>query len=222
MTVILVADDDPAMLATLDKGLRRAGFETRAVSTGADAVDGARDPEVALVLLDIGLPDVDGMRVLAMMRSIRPELPVLLVTGRDATGDVVRGLGSGADDYITKPFAFDELVARVQARLRIAGAATPTVLRHGHVSLDLLTRTATVDGRRVELSGREFTLAEELFRHPGRLFDRRELLSTVWGLETDTGSNVVDVYVRYLRRKLGEDVIETVRGLGYRLGGTGG
>jgi DNA-binding response OmpR family regulator len=218
MTVILVADDDPAMLATLDKGMRAAGFETRAASTGLEAVEAARDPAVRLVLLDVGLPDVDGVGALVMMRAARPDLPVLLVTGRDATGEVVRGLSSGADDYITKPFAFEELVARVRARLRIVGAAAPLVLHHGGVTLDLLARTATVNGREVELSGREFTLAEQFFRHPGQLFERAALLSVVWGYDTDPGSNVVDVYVGYLRRKLGEDVIQTVRGLGYRLG----
>jgi DNA-binding response OmpR family regulator len=218
MTVILIADDDDAMGALLEKGLRRSGFETRRVDTGVAAVEASRDESVALVLLDIGLPDVDGVGAMVMMRALRPGLPILLVTGHDAPADVLRGFQSGADDYVTKPFEFDVLVARVRSRLRIAAGGIPTVLHHGAVSLDLLTRVAQVDGRVVELSAREFALAEAFLRQPGRILDRTELLRSVWGFETDSGSNVVDVYVGYVRRKLGEDLVETVRGLGYRLG----
>jgi len=218
MTVILIADDDDAMAALLEKGLRRSGFETRRVDTGVAAVEASRDESVALVLLDIGLPDVDGVGAMVMMRALRPGLPILLVTGHDAPAEVLRGFQSGADDYVTKPFEFDVLVARVRSRLRIAAGGIPTALHHGTVSLDLLTRVAQVDGRVVELSAREFALAEAFLRQPGRILDRAELLRSVWGFETDSGSNVVDVYVGYVRRKLGEDLIETVRGLGYRLG----
>jgi DNA-binding response OmpR family regulator len=218
MTVILIADDDDAMAALLKKGLRRSGFETRRVDTGVAAVEASRDESVALVLLDIGLPDVDGVGAMVMMRALRPGLPILLVTGHDAPAEVLRGFKSGADDYVTKPFEFDVLVARVRSRLRIAAGGIPTVLHHGPVSLDLLTRVAQVDGRIVELSAREFALAEAFLRQPGRILDRAELLRSVWGFETDSGSNVVDVYVGYVRRKLGEDLVETVRGLGYRLG----
>jgi len=218
MTVILIADDDDAMAALLEKGLRRSGFETRRVDTGVAAVEASREESVALVLLDIGLPDVDGVGAMVMMRALRPGLPILLVTGHDAPAEVLRGFQSGADDYVTKPFEFDVLVARVRSRLRIAAGGIPTALHHGTVSLDLLTRVAQVDGRVVELSAREFALAEAFLRQPGRILDRAELLRSVWGFETDSGSNVVDVYVGYVRRKLGEDLIETVRGLGYRLG----
>ena len=221
MSVILIADDDDAMAALLDKGLRRAGFATRRVDTGAAAVEAAQDEDVDLVLLDIGLPDVDGVGAMVMMRALRPGLPVLLVTGHDTPADVLRGFESGADDYVTKPFEFDELVARVRARLRIAAGGIPTTLHHGTVTLDLLTRVARVGGRSVDLSAREFELAEAFLRHPGRILARDELLRRIWGFETDPGSNVVDVYVGYLRRKLGDDLVETVRGLGYRLGARG-
>ena len=220
MTVILIADDDAAMAALLDKGLRRAGFETRVVGDGVSAVEGSRSEDVGLVLLDVGLPDVDGVGAMVMMRALRPTLPILLVTGHDTSADVLRGFESGADDYITKPFEFDELVARVRSRLRISSGGTPTTLHHRAVTLDLLTRVASVDGRVVELSAREFALAEVFLRHPGRILERADLLRRIWGFDTDPGSNVVDVYIGYLRRKLGDDVIETVRGLGYRLGGS--
>jgi len=217
MTVILIADDDERTAALLDRGLRRAGFATIVVATGVAAVEAARDG-VDLVLLDIGLPDVDGVSAMVTMRAVRPNLPVLLVTGLDTPADLLRGFEAGADDYITKPFHFDELVARVRSRLRISAGGMPLNLRHGRVALDLLTRVATVDGRPVELSVREFALAQEFLRHPGRLLGRDELLRKVWGFEADPGSNVVDVYVGYLRRKLGDDLVTTVRGLGYRLG----
>lgn len=222
MSVILIADDDDAMAALLDKGLRRSGFETRRAHTGVAAVEAARGEEVDLVLLDIGLPDVDGVGAMVMMRAIRPSLPILLVTGYDTPADVLRGFASGADDYVTKPFEFDVLLARVRSRLRIAAGGIPTELHHGAVTLDLLTRVVTVGGRVVDLSTREFALAEAFLRQPGHILERTDLLRRIWGFETDPGSNVVDVYVGYLRRKLGDDLIETVRGLGYRLGGRAG
>lgn len=218
MSVILIADDDDAMAAMLDKGMRRAGFETRRADTGVAAVEAARDAEVDLVLLDVGFPDVDGVGAMVMMRALRPGLPILLVTAHDTPADVLRGFEAGADDYVTKPFDFDELVARVRSRLRIAAGGISTVLNHGAVTLDLLTRVASVDGHVVDLSAREFDLAAAFLRQPGRILERSELLRRIWGFETDPGSNVVDVYVGYLRRKLGDDLVETVRGLGYRLG----
>lgn len=218
MTVILIVDDDVAMSALIEKGLRRAGFETRVVGDGVAAIEAVRDGGIDLVLLDIGLPEVDGVGAMVMMRALRPQLAVLLVTGHDTAEDVLRGFASGADDYITKPFEFEELVARVRSRLRIAAGAVPTVLHHGRVTLDLSTRVVTVDGRVVELSAREFALAEEFLKHPGRILERSELLDRVWGPTTELASNVLDVYVGYLRRKLGDEVVETVRGLGYRLG----
>ncbi len=144
-------------------------------------------------------------------------MPVLILSARDDVADKVGGLERGADDYLTKPFRFEELLARVRVRLRDEGTAEATVLRHGEVTLDLRTRRASVDGRTIELSVREFTMLETFLRHAGQVLSREQLLSHVWGYDYDPGSNVVDVYVGYLRRKLGRDRIQTVRGMGYLL-----
>jgi two-component system, OmpR family, copper resistance phosphate regulon response regulator CusR len=142
---------------------------------------------------------------------------VVILTARDSVEDTVAGFEGGADDYVAKPFRFEELLARVRARLREDGVAEPTVLRVGEASLDLRTRRLTVGGRTLELTAREFAMAEMFFRHPGQVLSREQLLSHVWGYDYDPGSNVVEVYVRYLRQKLGESWITTVRGMGYRL-----
>ncbi len=165
---------------------------------------------------------MNGHEVLRAMRARGEAMPVIILTARDGVDDTVAGLQGGADDYVTKPFRFEELLARIRLRLRDGAAPESTVLLAGGVSLDLRSRRASVagsDGRRqvVELTAREFALAEVFLRHPGQVLSREQLLSHVWGYDFDPGSNVVDVYVRYLRRKLGESVIETVRGMGYRL-----
>jgi DNA-binding response OmpR family regulator len=172
---------------------------------------------VDLLILDLGLPGLDGLAALAQIRARGDRLPVLVLTARDAVKDRVTGLDLGADDYMTKPFSFEELLARIRARLRDPGHAAASVLTAGPVVLDLLRRTVTVDGNEVQLTMREFVLAETLMRHPGQVLSREQLLDRVWGLSHDPGSNVVDVYVGYLRRKLGADLIQTVRGMGYRL-----
>ena len=171
-----------------------------------------------LVVLDRGLPDGDGLEVLRELRRSERSVPVIVLTARDAVADTVAGLDQGADDYMTKPFSFEELLARVRARLRAdrTPAAAP-VLEVGGATLDLRTRRAQVDGRTVDLSAREFALAEALFRHPGQVLSRTQLLDQVWGYDYDPGSNVVEVYVGYLRKKLGKARIESVRGMGYRL-----
>jgi DNA-binding response OmpR family regulator len=168
------------------------------------------------MILDLGLPGRDGLEVLAEMRGRGERMPVIVLTARDAVPDRVAGLERGADDYVTKPFSFDELLARVRARLRDDRGGEPTMLRAGGITLDLRTRRADVEGRSVELTAREYALAETFMRHPGQVLSREQLLSHVWGYDFDPGSNVVEVYVRYLRRKLGEERIETVRGMGYR------
>ena len=163
-------------------------------------------------------------RISQQLRGAGSKLPVIALTARDSVSDTVRGLEGGADDYMPKPFRFDELLARVRLRLRdrsdttaTGGAGNQNVLEHRGVRLDLHRREATRDGATVELSAREFALAEMFLRHPGQVLSREQLLSHVWGYEFDPGSNVVDVYVGYLRKKLGSDVIRTVRGMGYRL-----
>jgi DNA-binding response OmpR family regulator len=169
------------------------------------------------MILDLGLPGKDGKEALAEIRARGERLPVIILTARSGIADTVAGLEGGADDYMTKPFSFEELLARVKVRMRDPGIPEADELTAGDVALELKTRKARVGGREVELSAREFILAETFLRHPGQVLSREQLLSNVWGYDFDPGSNVVDVYVGYLRRKLGKDVIETVRGMGYRL-----
>lgn len=217
MTNILMAEDERKIAAFVEKGLRAKGFTTTVVGDGEAAYQYARSGLFDLMILDLGLPIRDGMSVLRALRAQGSTLPVIILTARDTVQDTVSGLQSGADDYLRKPFAFDELLARVQLRLRSAGAPPePTVLHAGPVSLDLQTRRARVHDAWVELTAREFALAEQFMRHPDQVLTREQLLSRVWGLAFDPGSNVIDVYVRYLRTKLGDDRIETVRGVGYR------
>jgi DNA-binding response OmpR family regulator len=151
------------------------------------------------------------------MRARGERMPVVVLTARDGVEETVRSLEGGADDYVTKPFRFEELLARIRVRLRDGQTSETTVLRAGEITLDLRTRRAALDDKVVELTAREFALLETLLRHAGQVMSREQLLSHVWGYDFDPGSNVVDVYVRYLRGKLGTDVIETVRGMGYRL-----
>jgi two-component system, OmpR family, copper resistance phosphate regulon response regulator CusR len=214
---ILVVEDEPRVVAFLEKGLKAAGYTTLAVGDGRSAASMARDDDFDLVVLDIGLPGIDGFEVLRQIRERGERMPVIILTARDSVHDTVSGLDSGADDYLTKPFRFEELLARVRARLRHDGTAEPTDLRAGSVSLDPRARRVTHDGRPIDLSAREFALLETLMRHPDQVLSREQLLSQVWGYDFDPGSNVVDVYVGYLRKKLRPDLIETVRGIGYRL-----
>lgn len=217
MSRILVVEDEPRIASFLEKGLRTAGFATVVVDDGDRAVQIARDADFDLVLLDVGLPGRDGFTVLRELRTRGERMPVILLTARDGVAERVGGLDAGADDYVTKPFSFEELLARVRARLRDTGSEVPTTLVVGGVSLDLLSRTATVLGRAVELTAQEFALTEVFLRHPQQVLSREQLLSQVWGYNYDPGSNIVDVYVGYLRRKLGKDIVHTVRGMGYRL-----
>ncbi len=219
MNRILIAEDEERVAAFVEKGLRANGYTTTTVGDGPTAVAVARDDDFDLLILDLGLPGLDGIAVLRTMRAQGRRMPVVILSARDDVADKVDGLERGADDYVTKPFRFEELLARVRVRLRDEGTAEQTVLREGGVALDLRTRRATVGGRTVELSAREFTMLEVLMRHAGQVLSREQLLSHVWGYDFDPGSNVVDVYVGYLRRKLGKERIATVRGMGYALDG---
>jgi len=214
---ILIAEDEARIASFIEKGLRSNGFTPTVVSDGRAALDYAMSGQFDLLVLDIGLPLLDGFTVLRRLRHSRNDVPVIILTARGALADTVAGLEGGADDYMSKPFSFEELLARVRLRLRDDRAPETTVLTAGDLSLDLRTRRASTGGRMVDLSAREFALAETFLRNPGQVLSREQLLSHVWGYDFDPGSNVVDVYVRYLRRKLGADRIETVRGMGYRL-----
>jgi two-component system, OmpR family, copper resistance phosphate regulon response regulator CusR len=214
---ILIAEDEYRIASFLEKGLRANGFTTAVVVDGHAAAAAARDGEFDLLILDLGLPGQDGLDALAEIRRRGDHLPVIVLTAREGVPDRVAGLEGGADDYVTKPFSFEELLARIRVRLRDAGSEEQTLLRAGDLVLDLRTRRASVGERAVELTAREYGLLEVFLRHPDQVLSREQLLSHVWGYDFDPGSNVVEVYVRYLRKKLGDSIIETVRGMGYRL-----
>ncbi|APU22444.1 response regulator transcription factor [Actinoalloteichus sp. GBA129-24] len=217
MTRVLIAEDEARIAAFIDKGLRANGFVTTVVGDGEAALASASSGDHDLMVLDIGLPGRDGFEVLRALRRGRITLPVIILTARDSVHDTVAGLEGGADDYMTKPFRFEELLARVRLRVRSVDRVPDlSVLHAGDLSLDLRTRRARLPGRLVDLTAREFALLELFLRHAGQVLAREQILSHVWGYDFDPGSNVVDVYVRTLRRKLGADRIVTVRGMGYR------
>jgi DNA-binding response OmpR family regulator len=217
MSRILIAEDEPRIASFLEKGLSASGFATTVARSGSEALRLLRRGEFDLLILDVGLPEKDGFEVLEELRGSGSRIPVVILTARDAVSDTVAGFEGGADDYVTKPFRFEELLARVRARLREERAPAETELRVGDLQLDLRTRQVRVGGVLVELSAREFALAELFFRHPGQVLSREQILSAVWGYDFDPGSNVVDVYVGYLRKKIGRERIAAIRRMGYRL-----
>lgn len=217
MARILIAEDEARIASFVNKGLSANGFSVTVVGDGLSAYDYACTGDFDLMILDIGLPGLDGFGVLRKLRDTGNQIPVIILTARDSVQDTVSGLEGGADDYMPKPFRFEELLARVRVRLSNSRPADLTVLSYGGLQLDLRTRQATVGDRIIDLSAREFALAETFLRHPGQVLTREQLLSHVWGYDFDPESNVVDVYVRYLRRKLGAERFATLRGMGYRL-----
>lgn len=223
MTHILVIEDEVRISAFVEKGLRAAGYTVSVVASGHEGLALARYGAVDLVVLDIGLPDMDGFELLTRLRAAGAEVPVIILTARDAAADRVAGLEGGANDYMAKPFSFAELLARIKLRLRPTSAAgaqpgPSSQLSARGITLDLQAHSVAAGGAHHELSAREFALMAAFLRSPQQVLSREILLEQVWGYSHDPGSNIVDVYVRYLRRKLGSQVIETVRGLGYRLG----
>ena len=220
---ILVVEDDRKVASFIKKGLEEEGHTVDVAADGAQAVERATDGSVwDLLVLDVMLPKRDGFSVLKALREDGVKAPVLMLTARDAVGDRVTGLDLGADDYLTKPFAFEELLARVRALLRRGAGGRPApVLRVGDLTLNPATREVRRGTRRVELTAREHTLLEYFMRSPGRVLSRPLLAQHVWGLDFDSESNVVDVYVGYLRRRIeapGErKLLHTVRGVGYVL-----
>ncbi|OKH40008.1 DNA-binding response regulator [[Phormidium ambiguum] IAM M-71] len=220
MNRILIAEDETHIVSFLEKGFKANGFSTAVAKNGHETVLMARSEDFDLLILDIGIPGKNGWIVLEELRKRGEEMPIVILTARDGVKDKVAGLEGGADDYVTKPFGFEELLARVRLRLRDKRSpkvAEEMILKANDIVLDLHKRQVKVSDRFVELSAREFTLAEIFLNHPGELLSREELLDRVWGYDYDPGSNIVDVYVGYLRKKLGGDRIETVRGKGYRL-----
>ncbi len=220
MNRILITEDEPRIAAFLEKGLRANGFTTTVVENGDEAIGLVQTGEFDLLILDLGLSGKDGWTVLEELRGQGEQLPIIILTARDDVRDTVAALEGGANDYITKPFRFEELLARVRVQLRnspLSRRQDEMVLSANDVVLDLRTRQVQIGDRTIELSAKEFTLAETFLRHPGQVMSREQLLSHVWGYDYDPGSNIVDVYVGYLRKKLGSDLIETVRGMGYRL-----
>jgi two-component system, OmpR family, response regulator QseB len=220
MPHILIAEDEVRIASFIEKGLRSHGFTTSVATNAAAVLQLTQYNECDLLLLDLGLPGKDGLKILEELRGQGVNLPIIILTARDDIDDKVAGLELGADDYMTKPFQFAELLVRVRLRLRKAPESSTNTdsmqLVAGHITLDLRTRKAYIDGQEIELPGREFNLAETFFRHPRQVLSRTQLLDRVWGYDYDSGSNVVDVYVGYLRKKLGNNSIETVRGVGYR------
>lgn len=218
---ILVVDDDSRIAASLRRALIYEGYEVTVAGDGREALARAQERMPDLVVLDLMLPEIDGLEVCRRLRA-DGDVPILMLTARDTTADRVRGLDSGGDDYLVKPFAYEELLARVRALLRRGrGASTVTALRFADLSLDPGTREVRRGSRTIPLTALEFELLQYLLRNPRQVFSRTQILDAVWGFDTGAVSNVVDVYVGYLRAKLEEAgeprLIQTVRGVGYTL-----
>ncbi len=212
---ILLAEDDPQLGDGLTVGLRQAGFAVDWVRDGAAADHALGSEAFDLLVLDLGLPKLEGMSVLARLRQRGQALPVLVLTARDATGDKIAGLDAGADDYLVKPVDVDELAARIRALTRRAAGRAAPVLHHGVLTLDPAARTVTLDGAAVELSAREFSLLQTLLESAGRVLTRAQLEQSLYGWRDEPDSNALEVHIHHLRRKLGSDFIRTLRGVGY-------
>jgi len=214
---LLVVDDEARFTTALRRGLVAEGFTVEVAADGVSGLELARHGEFDAVLLDVMLPRLSGYDVVRTLRTEENWVPVLMLSAKDGEHDQADGLDYGADDYLTKPFSFVVLTARLRALVRRTPQARPPVLSAGNVTLDPATRLVTVDGEPVELTPREFGLLEYLLRRPGQVLTKTDILDHVWDRAAELGPNVVEVYVGYLRRKLGQDLVETVRGVGYRL-----
>jgi DNA-binding response OmpR family regulator len=217
MSRILIAEDDLGIVSFVQKGLRAAGYATAVAEDGETALLMARTGGFDMIVLDIGLPVMDGFTVLQRLREEQVTTPVIVLTARDSVTDRVHGLEGGANDYMTKPFQFAELLARVRLRLQDPAPGQAAILRAAGLALDLRARQVDTGAETVDLSGREFALLEVFMRHADQILSREQLLGHVWGYDFDPASNVVDVYVRALRQKIGADRVQTLRGSGYRL-----
>ena len=214
---ILLAEDDPMLGAGVERGLQQAGFRVDWVRSGASAETALQTHDYDLLLLDIGLPQLDGLQLLRQLRASGRSLPVLIVSARDTVGDRVGGLNLGADDYLTKPFDLDEMIARIHALVRRRSGRAAPEMRLGPLVLEPLQRTATLDGATLNLSPREYDLLLALMERPGAVLSRDQLESRLYGWKDEIGSNAVEVHLHHLRRKLGSAWIRNVRGVGYKL-----
>jgi two-component system response regulator MprA len=218
---ILVVDDEPAVREAVDRALRVEGYETELAADGAQALEALADRAPDALVLDLLMPHVDGLEVCRRLRAAGDRTPVLVLTARDAVPDRVRGLDAGADDYLVKPFALEELLARLRALLRRGGAERGETLRYADVELDALGHTVRRGRRPIELTRTEFLLLELFLHHPRQVLTRSQIFERVWGYDFGPGSNSLEVYVGYLRRKLEADgeprLLQTVRGVGYVL-----
>jgi heavy metal response regulator len=220
---ILLVEDDKHIVGFLKRGLEEEGYVVEVASDGEEGLELARDGELDLIVLDILLPKVDGFEVCRRLRQAGNTTPVLMLTAKDDVEDRVRGLDLGADDYLVKPFAFEELLARIRALMRRHRNAEGAILRVGDLTINLLTREVKRGDQVIELTTREFELLKFLAHHPGRVFTRTQILEHVWGYDFEYSSNIVDVYIKYLREKIDRPferkLIHTVRGVGYKLQG---
>jgi len=220
---ILVVEDEQRIAVFIKQGLEEEGYAVDVAYDGEEALDWAAMVDYDLIVLDVLLPKKNGIQTCRDLRAQGNKVPVLMLTARDAVEDRVRGLDSGADDYLVKPFAFQELLARIRALLRRSGEVKTTRLQVGDLMLDTLTHRATRGERAIELTAREYAILEFLMRHPGQVLSRTQIAEHVWNYDFYSTSNVVDVYIRYLRRKVDEgfdvNLIETVRGVGYKIEG---
>ena len=216
---VLVVQDEAPVASFIKRGLEAEGFAVRTACDGAEGLELSRSLDFDLIVLDLDLPTVTGDEILSRLRATGSSVPVIVLTAQDAIPHRVDMLNAGADDFVTKPCSFDELLARIRARLRTADQTVSTTVSHGRVTIDVGTREAHIGGRAVELTHREFALLETLMHHAGQVMSQPQLLDQVWGYDRDPSSNVVEVYVGYLRKKLKPDVVETVRGAGYRFRG---
>lgn len=217
MSHILIVEDDPRISSFIVKGLKSAGYTSTLIDEGRSAHALARLGGFDLIILDVGLPGMDGFTIMRSLRGEGITTPIIMLTARDSVTDTLEGLENGANDYMTKPFQFAELLARIRLRLTDAPTTTTTSqLTHRDLTLDVLSRQVTVSGTQTELTSREFALLETFMRHTNQVLSREQILGQVWGMDFDPNSNIVDVYIRALRKKIGDDYITTIRGTGYR------
>ena len=217
MNRVLIVEDEAGLARFLDRALAANGYATRVCEDGASALWLADERDFDLLILDLELPDLDGTEVVRRLRERGDDLPVIVLDPEEGGQDGGAALDAGADDFVTRPFSLEEILGRVRARLRPRRSVDATVIETGDVTLDLRTRRATVAGRGIDLTDRESSILETFMRHPNQILSQEQIVSYVWGYDYDPGSNLVEVYVGYLRRKLGGGTIETVRGMGYRL-----